>query len=287
MQLIRSTTILVVWWMSASAPAAAIDLSSVPNAVEMMRLPPYCAAKFRSPQDPNEVKIWRDRIGSNFGDLHHYCEGLNFVNRYWGSRKSSDRGYYLQQAKNNFDYMVKAEKPDFTLRSELYSNRGEVFKLMGKLGEAINDLNKAMSINPNIVKPYLQLADLYEGGKDKVRALEVITKGLNNIPNSKALQRRYTELGGKLPYPEAVAKTMPAEMTKDEGKPEVKSEAASHSEDATSQAAADTKPTEPTVPAPQIESPKIGSPKNPYCRFCADLDDHDKRAPSPATTPAR
>lgn len=264
MQLIRSGTILVVWWMSASAPAAAIDLSSVPNAVEMMRLPPYCAAKFKSPQDPNEVKIWGDRIGSNFGDIHHYCEGLNFVNRYWGARTTNERSYYLQQARNNFDYMVKAEKPDFALRSELYSNRGEVFRLMGKLGEAIKDLNQAMSINPKVVKPYLQLADLYEGSKDRVRALEVTTEGLHNIPNSKALQRRYLELGGKMPYPEPVvakaAESEPAQQTGAVPAPTIITQPISGT------------PASPASEQAKVpeNKPPIGTPSNPYCRFCTD-----------------
>lgn len=252
------------WGIAASvvcANAGAVDFSYKPNAAEMLRMPPYCKAKFTLPQGSPEWKSWRDRIGTNFIDLHHYCAGLNYVNRYWGARTKQERGFYLQSAMNNFNYMVKAEKPDFALRAEVYSERGEVFRLMGKPGEAVKDFNHALSINPRILKPYLQIADLQVAGKTPTRALETIAEGMRHLPDSRALQRRYLELGGKKPFPEpivAVAEPVPA------------------------QAAESTSPVETTVdpvPVPTVSPesgpvtttespPPIGTPKNPYCRFC-------------------
>lgn len=88
-----------------------------------------------------------------------------------------------------------------------------------------------------------------------------------------------------MPYPEAVTKTMPAEMTGAEVKPEVNSEVAPPSGETTGQTAdapaeqikfktegkAEPVPaSDQTTPAEPVASPKIGSPKNPYCRFCTD-----------------
>lgn len=235
--------------------AGAVDTSYKANAAEMLRMPPYCQVKWNSPPTSPEWKAWRDRIGSNYIDLHHYCAGLNFINRYWAARNPQDRGFYLQSALNNFDYMVKAEKPDFALRAELYSYRGEVLKLMKRPGEAVRDFSQAIAIDPGFVKAYLQLADLNLAGQSKARALDVVTDGLRHVPDSTALQRRYLELGGKKPFPEPVvaraAEPAPAPAPK---------------------AAADPEPSAAASSAPaaagETESPPIGMPGNPYCRFC-------------------
>lgn len=234
--------------------AVAVDFSFNPNAAEMTRMPPYCRAKFTLKQGSPEWNAWRDRIGSNFFDLHHYCAGLNFANRYWSARTPQDRGFCLQSAMNNFNYMVKAAKPDFALGAELYSDRGEVFKLMGKRGEAAKDFNQAISINSRIVKPYLQLAELYVADKSAKRALEAVAEGLRHIPDSTALQRRYLELGGRKPFPDPIAAKvgdpLPAQP-EPASSPEV--------------AAVESK----QEPAAQAESsPAIGTTSNPYCRFC-------------------
>lgn len=245
-----------------SAHAGAIDVSFQPNAAEMLRMPPYCQTKFNATPSSPEWQAWRARIGANYIDIHHYCVALNYVNRYWGARDARARSYYLERAMGNYDYMVKAEKPDFALRAELYSNRGEVFKLMGRPGEAVKDFNHALSINPRLLKPYLQIADMHVAGKSTARALETVTEGLRQLPDSKALQRRYLELGGKKPFPEPIVTQAP--------------------EPVTPQAAAVTQVPETVVepgrdhPAPSVPEPTkatepqpaIGTPNNPYCRFC-------------------
>ena len=147
-------------------------MSVRPNAAEMRSLPPFCAVRLNGTQGSPEWNSWRSQIGENFLDIHHYCFALVAVNRYWGARNPADRGFYLQRALNNFNYIIEAAKPDFTLRADVYSDRGNLFKLMGKPGDAVKDFNQALSINPRNAKPYLQLADLYMGSKDTTRALE-------------------------------------------------------------------------------------------------------------------
>jgi tetratricopeptide (TPR) repeat protein len=163
---------------------------------------------------------------------------------------------------DNFNYMVNAEKPDFALRAELYSNRGEVFKLMGKPGEAAKDFNHALSINPKLLKPYLQIADMHVAGKSTTRALEIVTEGLRHIPDSKALQRRYLELGGKKPFPEPIVTKVPEPVT-------------SQTADVAPITERVVEPVPDLATPPVSESnieaepqPPIGTPNNPYCRFC-------------------
>lgn len=247
-----------------SLHAGAADSSFRANAAEMQRMPAYCQVKWNSPPSSPEWKSWRNQIGSNFIDVHHFCAGLNFMNRYWGSRNTRDRGFYLQSALNNFDYMVKAEKPDFALRAELYSQRGEVLRLMGRPGEATADFNKALSVNPRMVKPYLQLADLNVAVKSRDRALEAITQGLRHVPDSTALQRRYLELGGKKPFPEPIAIQAPEPAAP----PSADVAQTSDAVDVAAPAQANPAAAEPVGDASAASQPVIGTPNNPYCRFC-------------------
>lgn len=246
----------------STGPALALDMSPRPNAAEMASMPPYCVARYKLAQGTPEWNSWRDRIGENFLDLHHYCNALTSVNRYWGARTPQDRGFYLQRALNNFNYIVNAAKPDFALRAEVYSDRGELFKLMRKPGEAVKDFNQALAINPRLAKPYLQLADLHVAGKASARALETVTEGLRHLPDSKALQRRYLELGGKKPFPEPivakVADPVPAQPA----------EAAPPVETTTGSAPATAVAAGPEAAPAKEAPPPIGTPKNPYCRFC-------------------
>lgn len=254
----------VLWLANSVGHAGAIDLSFRPNASELLRLPPYCEVKFNKPRTSPEWKAWYGQIGENYIDIHHYCVALNYVNRYWGARDKQDKGFYLQSALNNFDYMAKAEKPGFPFGAELYSNRGEVYKLMRKSGEAVKDFNRALSIDPRFIKPYLQLADLNVAGKSPARALEIVTEGLRHVPDSTALQRRYLELGGKKPFPEPIAAKAAEPVS---AQASVPTPAAG--------AAIEPVPTPAPVVSPELDAAApsnsalpIGTKKNPYCRFC-------------------
>lgn len=245
--------------LGGGASAWAIELSFTPNASEMMRMPDYCKAKFNAPQGSPEWQMWRDRMGKNFIDIHHYCAALNFMNRYWGARDAIERSHYLRSALDNFDYMVTAESPDFPLRAELYSNRGEVFKLKGSLGEAAKDFRHAIEIDPKLTRPYLQLIDLHEGRKQRKEALEVSILGLRHNPDSKAMQRRYLELGGTRPFPEPITPAI--------AEPQAVPVPPSTPVEATASVPPSAAPATPESSATETQ-PAIGSPKNPYCRFC-------------------
>jgi len=227
-----------------------------PSPAEMAMLPPYCAARFD--EQSEAFKTWRSTMGQDFIHVHHYCAGLNFVNRALGM-VSSDKGRQgtLEAALRNFDYMLTNTHPDFYLRPEILMNRGIALSMMNRTGEAIGDLLKSIEANPDQPRAYLTLAEMYEKQKNRAKALETVTEGLRHNPDIKSLQRRYTELGGKLPYPEPIRPAPVAAQTDKPGDVPGDAPAAAAGAPATSTGDAD---------AP----PKIGSPTNPYCRFCPD-----------------
>jgi tetratricopeptide (TPR) repeat protein len=223
-----------------------------PSAAEMRQLPPYCAVKFNSSMDSSEWKMWRSQLGPNFNDVHHYCAGLNFLNRYYRA-PPSEKGGMLQGAKRNFEYMMGV-LPEFPLRADIFLNHGITMKLMGQAGLAVKDLQQAIAINPKLTKAYLELVSVYRDSKQSAQAMDIVVAGLRQVPDSKTLQRHYLELGGKPPFPEPAAAEAAATAT--QAQPEQ------------APPAADSQPVPPAATDAVETTPVIGTPGNPYCRFC-------------------
>ncbi|MEW6415629.1 MAG: hypothetical protein AB1482_10295 [Pseudomonadota bacterium] len=218
-----------------------------PTAEEMKVLPDYC-------RNPGQ---WGAILGPSAGWNNHTCYGINWINRYYKSRTGREKRDSLQNALGDFNYSITKLPPDFPLMPEIRMYRGITYALMDRAGEAAADLQQAIRMSPGLVRAYNELADLYESKLgQRGKALETITEGLRHNPDVPSLQRRYTRLGGKLPYPEPLARPAPA----------VAEPPAAPVQAAPQEAA----PAAGAGTAQDAEKPKIGNPKNPYCRFCPD-----------------
>ncbi len=243
--------------MLLAVPSAMADWR--PTQSELTTLPPYCAARFD--ERSAAFKNWKTSMGPNFIHIHHYCAGLNFMNRARGSF-SSGRQDTLGAVVREFDYVLDHVTADFYLRPEILMNRGIALTMLKRNGEAVGNLMKAIELDAKQPRAYMALADLYLKQNNRSKALETATEGLRHNPDTESLQRRYIELGGKLPYP-AAAEPAPAEAQA--AKPDAPTVAAQPSgESATDKQTSAPAAAEPVIP------PKIGSPTNPYCRFCPD-----------------
>lgn len=227
---------------------------------EIANLPTFCAARYKGGAD---YRHWLQIMGKDFGHTHHYCNALNFINRYYRSRSPQDKSFNLNNALNNLNYMVAHASPTYSLMPDVYLNLGVVYSLMNKPAESITHFNKAVELDPRQPRAYGALADYYVKSKQNVKALEIVSTGLRYNPNMKSLQRRYTELGGKLPYP-APIDPAPVEAQ------EVKLDGAVAGTPANPDVPIADTPATVTPAAESIAPPKIGSPTNPYCRFCPD-----------------
>jgi tetratricopeptide (TPR) repeat protein len=239
----------------------------------MLVLPPYCQAKLDGNHHPDLVARWKDM--PLFVSMHHYCFSLNFLNRaqrMTGHEKLSNSS----SAVNGFDYCIHNWPKDHPLMPEIYLYRGTALRLGGKDMEAMRDYYKALGLNPRLSKAYVGLTDFFADNKQNVEALKIATQGLSYLPADKALQRRYIQLGGKLPYPE------PVEHSKQEAEKAAAGKVIGEEETAPGTSAMENKETAPqsedppktdstptlVKPPPAPSEPKIGSPTNPWCRFC-------------------
>lgn len=268
--MMRLPLILSLLLAGSNAFAQSNLQSFLPSPAEMHQLPAYCAVKFNSKTDSPEWQMWRNQLGSNYLDMHHYCAGLNFLNRYYVAQRKAEKSGMLGAAKRNFEYMIRAAHPDFSLRGDIYLQRGLTFKLMGRQASALADFQQALTINPKLTKAYLELTNIYANSKQKQKALETSVAGLKQVPDAKSLQRRYLELGGKLPFPQPDVTSPEADTVKTQPVPELMPTTPDGTGDAAKADPADPNGLTPpkTEPTGEAAKPAIGSPTNPYCRFC-------------------
>jgi tetratricopeptide (TPR) repeat protein len=247
------------------------EYSVYPTEQEYATLPPYCKEKIEK-KNPTENKMWSDRFGANtWLHMHHYCQGLNDINRYYLESDRALRNDLLSSAVGQFDYVIGHVPTDSVLLADAYQNRGHVQLMLRNAVDGVTDLQKALELNPRISQAYLLLADQFESWKKRDKALQIVSDGLRYIPASKVLQQRYRELGGKQPYPEPYEK--PAEQN-------IASETKVGTETAAADKATPNSST-PNAANPAENNPSIGMPGNPYCRFCPDVD--ERRPGSPQT----
>lgn len=262
------TFITIMLFMLARQGSATQSYQPAPS--ELKLLPPFCAAKYagKGPQ----YERWKAILGPGFIDVHHYCAGLRFINRYYQSMSPRDKKFNLQNALNNLDYMINSHRR-FTLLWEVYLNRGRVHSLGGHYGQAIDDLKKAATLNPHSPNVYLEMADVYISVKARDKALTAVTEGIRQVPQSGSLKRRYDELGGKKPYPDPYVHP----NVSGEGKsvstpgsnPTELSEPSSQSSHINSRKENATSGAQRSMSnSPSNPIPEEGGERNRWCRFC-------------------
>lgn len=259
-----SSTIFIGVLLVMTAKAFAADMSA-PTVEESRSMPVYCQVKLFQEGTP-AAGIWYSNYPDGFGHIHHYCYGLAYLNRSYGSMPKSDKIYLRNNAVGQMDYVIGHAQPSFKLLSDVYYSRGQTLLLLNRKAEAMDNLNRSLKIDPTQMRPYLLLADAYVQVNQKIRALETVTEGLRYAPKSKGLLRRYKELGGKEPFPEPINKPEPQV----EQEPQEKSTDNNTSVKPVDPPQVETQPASelPSAPNPNVVEPKIGSPANPYCRFC-------------------
>lgn len=165
-------------------------------------LPPYC--KYTQlynryvPGGDNKTQItrWESVMGAqNFQHMHHYCWGLTHTNwALYSSNTKQERDRELRQSVTEFDYVLRNAAPDFALRPEILTIRGENQLRLENGPQGLNDLHRAIELKPDHWPPYAALSDYYKALGELDSAREWAEKGLSAAPGTRALERRLSEL---------------------------------------------------------------------------------------------
>lgn len=175
------------------------------TAAEIAAMPPYCAGRYARNTNMEEYKRWEAQYGPDFLHVHHLCDGIGGLKNYYKAKTEMQKKGILNEVMGTLNYMVQHAKPDFKLMPEVYWYRSQTFNLMGRMGEAVADLDRAIELDPKQGRLYVQAAQYLEKIGQKEQALKRVSEGLRHLPGNKALQELYTRLGGKPPYPEPYA----------------------------------------------------------------------------------
>lgn len=175
-----------------------------PTVQELMFLPPYCTTRYtwgKVQAETEEVKRWRNILGGAFIHVHHYCNGLNFLNRI--TRGVGDRQVLLGLAQGEFKYIQNNVPADNVLRPEVEFNMGLVLYKADRIPQAIGQFQKAILMNPNYEQAYLLLSFGYLRLGDRTSAADALQKGLTRVPNSRALRDALNEMNSTKKEPDA------------------------------------------------------------------------------------
>lgn len=196
--------IMVGTSMSASTSLGA---RKDPNGVtwgELQLLPEYCRdangivwgdASFNP--SPNAGR-WVAMMGEDFWHIHHYCYALANLRRAELETNPTKKRFVLGRVLGDYVYMIKNASPSLIVMPEILVRTGDVHRQLGNTGDALMAYQSAMDIKRDYWPAYSRAATIFAEAKSKARVLEILERGLIQVPGSKELQQQYVAAGGDL-----------------------------------------------------------------------------------------
>jgi len=211
--------------------------------------------------------------------FHHYCFAMPAMYRLYSTSDKSKQRNEVSEVVNQTNYVISHVPEAHFLMPEVYALRGKALALGGQNAQAEASLLKSLQLDPGHVGARIALANFYLDTNRKAKAVEVVKVGLEMDSQNTKLRQLASRLGMKIEEAKpAVTPDPSAGATSDDGGSE--SETSPPSTSATEGSVPSHETTKssqqsnavggelpPAVPAEQL---KIGTPKNPYCRFCPD-----------------
>lgn len=179
---------------------------------EKALLPTYCrytqggyVGHEQANQPSPEAKRWVQVFGgegmtANLWRMHHYCYALIHMMRgYRGGLSKMEFKEAWGGAIEEIDYTLQFLSDNFVLMPEILLNRGRALVRLKRDEAAMESFRKSVQIKPDYWPPYLDMAEIFLNENNKDKAIEILREGLKHAPESVALSKRLSELGGKLP----------------------------------------------------------------------------------------
>jgi len=171
---------------------------------EMQLIPPYCphtmgfkygdASSRTSPM----AKHWVARMGDSFWHMHHYCWARITLSRAQkAGTPQQTRRALLEEARNDYNYVIDRTPGDFVMLPEVYTRLGEVELLLDNPNKAKAAFDRARAQKPDYWPAYSYWAEFLLKKGQRPEALKTTAIGLSYAPDSKVLRELFRVLGGK------------------------------------------------------------------------------------------
>jgi tetratricopeptide (TPR) repeat protein len=156
-------------------------------------LPPYCKARYGKTTKA-DVANWKRKMGRGWTYVHHYCSGLDYLNKANMAFDEGKRTLLLNDAVKQFSYVQEHTGSKFILQPEITTQKGRAYLKLGQDGAALQEFHNAIKLNPKYTPAYSELSDYYSDNNDPEQARKILEQGLRQKPKSKSLQRRLDKL---------------------------------------------------------------------------------------------
>lgn len=163
-------------------------------------LPPYCRGQGNVASSyfkPDSAEKWKNRLGSDYANIHHYCWGMvSLARAYKSGRTGAERKHHFNIAISDFIFSIERSTPEFALLPEMYTKLGEAYLGLRDDKNAESAFQKAWEANPSYWPAYVWWSQrLLKQGNTK-EALAVAEEGKKHSPDSKALGKLIDEIQG-------------------------------------------------------------------------------------------
>lgn len=169
---------------------------------ELGMLPRYCyhTQIFRQfapgGSDQQQIDKWYAVLGKTYHHLHHYCWGMMKSNRAkFLARDHRVRQFYLNDALQEFDYVIERAPDDYVLLPEILTKKADNLFKLSRAPVAIFQLKRAIQLKRDYWPPYAALADHYKDVGQVAKARKILEEGIAATSSAPALTRRLNELG--------------------------------------------------------------------------------------------
>ncbi len=267
----------------SKAPLTLAEIKSMPSAcitIGMGRIDGvFWAEALARNKTESLLDLPENAMAKNATWFHHFCWAKLSKMRSINAKDNIVRKSEVKLWRMNMQFIVDwtaKQKVAWMYMPVVYTDIAETFVVEKNYAQAISHAEKALRLKSDHADAFVILADSYAAVGNKSKALDATMEGLNHVPESKGLKRRYKELGGKLPYPTPYPANATADVTvvgKDGAEPVASAPAAEpRLERLEASVEVATSVSQPiTSPEPIAKEPERGEvpvKANPYCRFC-------------------
>ena len=156
-------------------------------------LPPYCKVRFGD-KTSAAYKNWRRKMGREWNEVHHYCAGIDYLNKAKMALDKKTRTLMFNKALHDLSYIQERTSSKFILQPEIATQKGRAYLGLNQDGAALQEFYKAIKINPKYTPAYSELSDYYSEKNEPEEAKKILEQGLRHKPKSKSLKRRLDKL---------------------------------------------------------------------------------------------
>lgn len=149
-----------------------------------------------------EYYKWAKVVGEDiFRYTHHYCSGLNWINRYklsltsWYKGVETDRKFALKSALGEFRFMRGRLRPKHKLYYSMLMNEAYIYRELGDFKKAARNYKEIIKRKPGYAPVYVKYAWLFHSIGKSSDAIKILQIGLKKTNGAEIIKKAMVDMG--------------------------------------------------------------------------------------------